>query len=290
MREPFSVHTPRSARTACCRLVDRLLRRPEREHARHRPEDLLLRDTVALRDVREHAARTVVLLGQLAGRLVDLRALVLPARRVLDLVELLAPVDRPTSVFLSSGSPTRSVAMRCFSFSIPARRSTPGPAAATGAADVALVEVDAVDDSLDGLVERTVVEDDVAALPPSSSVTLSVPASRRWTPCPHRSSRSTRSSRCRCRRARPVRPSPVTMLTIAGGSSAWRKDVAEEKRRQRRRLGRLEHDRVARSESRRESSTKHQHRKVPRDDLSGDADRLGVRFGIAYSSLSAQPA
>ena len=36
--------------------------------------------------------------------------------------------------------------------------------AAAGAADLALVEEDAVDDALDGLVERRVVEDDVGGL------------------------------------------------------------------------------------------------------------------------------
>src|SRR5688572_28502155 len=35
------------------RLLDCLLRRAEGEHGQHRPEDLLLRDPVALRDVRE---------------------------------------------------------------------------------------------------------------------------------------------------------------------------------------------------------------------------------------------
>ena len=68
-------------------------------------------------------------------------------------------------MFLSSGSPTRSVAIRCFSFSTAGlgdRLLDEEPRA--GAADVALVEVDAVDDPLDRLVERGVVEDDVRRL------------------------------------------------------------------------------------------------------------------------------
>ena len=75
--------------------------------------------------------------------------------------ELIAPM----SVFLSSGSPSRSVASRRCS----ARDQLVGdrllheqPRAR--AADVALVEEDAVDDALDGLVERRVVEDDVGRL------------------------------------------------------------------------------------------------------------------------------
>ena len=71
----------------------------------------------------------------------------------------------PTSVFLSSGSPTRIVERRSLSFSMS------GPCdglldeqARAGAAHLALVEVDAVDDALDRLVERGVLEDDVRGL------------------------------------------------------------------------------------------------------------------------------
>ena len=75
--------------------------------------------------------------------------------------ELIAPM----SVFLSSGSPRRSVDRRSFS------RSTTSSwidllheQAAAGAADVPLVEEDAVDDALDRLVDGRVVEDDVRGL------------------------------------------------------------------------------------------------------------------------------
>src|SRR3954447_20181142 len=55
------------------RLLDRFLRRAEGEDREHRAEDLLLRDAVALRDVREHRRREpVTLLRQPARRLVDL--------------------------------------------------------------------------------------------------------------------------------------------------------------------------------------------------------------------------
>src|SRR5581483_10984879 len=72
------------------RLLHRLLRRPEREHAQDRPEDLLLGDPVALRDVREDGRREpVALLGEPAGWLVDLGALFLAGGdELLDLLEL----------------------------------------------------------------------------------------------------------------------------------------------------------------------------------------------------------
>ena len=70
-----------------------------------------------------------------------------------------------------------------------------------------------------------------------------------------------------------MRPSPVTMLTTPGGSSACRSTSAEEQRGQRRRLGGLEHDGVARGERGRDLPREHQQREVPRDDLAGDADR-----------------
>src|SRR6202163_911805 len=72
------------------RLLDRLLRRAEGQRREHRPEDLLLRDPVALRHVRENGRwEEVAALREAARRLVDLRSLLLPARDELrDLVEL----------------------------------------------------------------------------------------------------------------------------------------------------------------------------------------------------------
>ena len=71
----------------------------------------------------------------------------------------------PRSVFLSSGSPTRIVRMPPLQLRdelLVDRLLHEQPRA--GAADVALVEVDPVDDPLDRLVERAVVEDDVGGL------------------------------------------------------------------------------------------------------------------------------
>ena len=50
-----------------------------------------------------------------------------------------------------------------------------------------------------------------------------------------------------------------------------------DQRRERRGLRRLEHDRVAGGESRRELPGEHQQWEVPRDDLPGDAESAGVR-------------
>ena len=75
--------------------------------------------------------------------------------------ELIAPM----SVFLSSGSPTRRVAIRRFNESSTASYAALlDQQAGARAADVALVEEDAVDDALDGLVDGGVVEDDVGGL------------------------------------------------------------------------------------------------------------------------------
>ena len=116
-----------------------------------------------------------------------------------------------------------------------------------------------------------------AALPPSSSVSfVPVPASSRWIalPTPVEPVNAILFTSGCLTSAAPARPSPVRMLTTPGGRSAWRHDVREEERGQRRRLGRLQHDRVAGRERRRDLPGEHQQREVPGDDLAGDAERL----------------
>src|SRR6476646_4545607 len=149
------------------RLLQRLLRRAEGEHGQHRAEDLLLRDAVALRDVREDGRREpVALLREDAGRLEDLRALLLAGGdEFLDLLELGGGVDRPDVGVLVERV---ADAQRCeAALELRDERLVDrllDEEAGAGAADVALVEVDAVDDPLDRLVERGVVEDDVRGL------------------------------------------------------------------------------------------------------------------------------
>ena len=65
----------------------------------------------------------------------------------------------------------------------------------------------------------------------------------------------------------------------AGRHLRLAEDVGEEERGERGGLGRLQDDRVSRSQSRRDLPGQHEHREVPRDDLRGDAERprLSVR-------------
>src|SRR3954454_18589134 len=149
------------------RLLDRLVRRAEGEDAQHRAEDLLLRDAVALRDVREHGRHEpVALLGQAARRLVDLRAFFGAGRdELLNLLQLLLGVDRADIGVLVervADAQRRQAALQLLD-----DRLVDGflhEQARAGAADVALVEVDAVHDPLDRLVKSGVVEDDVRGL------------------------------------------------------------------------------------------------------------------------------
>src|SRR6185312_17429661 len=141
------------------RLLDRLVGRAEREHAEHRAEDLLLRDAVALRDVREDGRREpVALLRQAARRLVDVGSLRL-ARfdEVDDLVELHLRVDRADVGVLVervADAERLEAALELLDQRLEDRLLR--EEARAGAADVALVEVDAVDDALDRLVESAI--------------------------------------------------------------------------------------------------------------------------------------
>ena len=69
-----------------------------------------------------------------------------------------------------------------------------------------------------------------AALPPSSSVSfVPVPASSRWIALPTSVEpvKAILSTSSCLTSAAPARPSPVTMLTTPGGSSAWRQTSAK---------------------------------------------------------------
>jgi hypothetical protein len=68
----------------------------------------------------------------------------------------------------------------------------------------------------------------------------------------------------------------------AGRQLGLAADVGEEERGERRRLGRLQDDRVAARQRRRHLPRQHEEREVPRDDLGGDAERprAPVREGV----------
>ena len=94
-----------------------------------------------------------------------------------------------------------------------------------GAADVALVEEDAVDDPLDGLVERRVREDDVRGLAAELEGEALVGAGERALDALADVGRAGEGDLVDVRvvtSAAPVSPAPVTMLTTPGGAPPLR--------------------------------------------------------------------
>ena len=141
---------------------------------------------------------------------------------------------------------------------------------------MALVEVDPVDDPLDGLVERGVVEDHVGRLAAELQRQLRAGAGE------------LALDRLAHLGGAGERDLVHVALDERGSGPAVAGDdvhdprrelgltehVAEEERRERRRLGRLQHDGVPGGERGRDLPGEHQQREVPRDDLAGDSDRL----------------
>ena len=187
----------------------------------------------------------------------------------------------PTSVFLSSGSPSRSVDSRRFSDSSTSSwtfscTSSREPAQQTWPWLKKMpLTMPSTAWSI-GASSKTML----AALPPSSRVTFFfVPAVERAIILPtsvEPVNATLLTSACSTS-ARPVSPAPVTMLTTPGGQVGLLADLGEQQRGERRGLRGLEHDGVARGERRRDLPGQHQQREVPRDDLPGHAERLGVR-------------
>ena len=142
---------------------------------------------------------------------------------------------------------------------------------------MALVEEDAVDDALDGLVERRVVEHDVGRLAAELEAQALAACRRRlrWISLPTSvepvnailSMPSCSTSAC------PIAGPPASTLTTPGGRSASAMISASSQRGQRRRLGGLEHDGVAGRERGRDLPGGHQQREVPRNDLPGHTER-----------------
>ena len=127
----------------------------------------------------------------------------------------------------------------------------------------------------DGLVDRGVVEDDVRCLAAELERQLLArschPALDRLADLGRAGERDLVDVRVDERRTRAT----VTGDDVddARRQLCLPKHVAEEERRQRRRLGRLQHDRVAGSKRGRDLPGEHQEREVPRDDLAADAER-----------------
>ncbi len=149
------------------RLLDRLGRGAEGQHRQHRPEDLLAGDPVRLGDPGEdRRGEPEAAFGQLARRRPALRALgVAGVGQLADALQLRRRVDRADVGVLVqrvADAQLRHPALERRQHRLGDRLLHQQPGAR--AADVPLVEEDAVDDALDGLVDRGVVEDDVRGL------------------------------------------------------------------------------------------------------------------------------
>ena len=109
---------------------------------------------------------------------------------------------------------------------------------------------------------------------PAAALTISLPTSVE----PVKATLST--SGCSASAAPAVSPKPVTMLTTPSGKPGFLDQFAEAQRRERRLLGRLQHDGAAGRQRRRQLPGRHHQREVPGDDLADDADRLAQRVGV----------
>ena len=115
-----------------------------------------------------------------------------------------------------------------------------------------------------------------AALPPSSSVSpLPLPASSRWIALPTSVEpvKATLSTPGCATSAAPVRPSPVTMLTTPGGSSAWRSTSQKSSAVSGVVSAGLSTTVLPAASAGAIFHAEHQQREVPRDDLARDAER-----------------
>ena len=132
-----------------------------------------------------------------------------------------------------------------------------------------------------------------AALPPSSSVSLvPVPASSRWIALPTSVEpvNAILSTPSCFTSSAPVRPSPVTMLTTPGGSSAWRRTSQKSSA-----VSGVVSAGLSTTVFPAASAGATFHASISSGKFHGmiwpaTPSGRGRRFGNAYSSLSAQPA
>ncbi len=283
MREPFSVQTPgRQPVRRVVRLLDRLGRRAERQHRQHRAEDLLAGDAVRLRDAGEHRRREPeAALGQVARRRPAGRALGLAGvGELADAGQLRGGVDRADVGVLvervADAQRGQPPLQRRDQF-VGDRLLHEQPRA--GAAHLALVEEDAVDDALDGLVERGVVEDDVGRLAAEFEREPLRRAGQR--PLDDLADVGRAGERdlvdvVVLDERLPDRRAAGQDVDHARRQVGLGDDLGQHQRGQRRGLGRLEDDGVAAGQRGRDLPRRHQQREVPRDDLAGHADRPRV--------------
>src|SRR4051812_44484583 len=234
---------------------------------------------MALRHVREQRrAEEIASIGKVAGGLVELGALGDTGRDELgDLLELRLRVDRADVGVLVEriADADRREAVLELVDERPDDRLL-REQARSRAAHLALVEVDPVDDALDGLVEWRVVEDDVRRLAPELEGQRLVGA----------------GDALRDALADLRRPGEGDLVDALMGDQrhpgltgsrddvddpGWQvglaADIGEQESAEGRGRGGLEDDSVAGGERRGDLPREHQKRKVPRDDLRGDAQR-----------------
>ena len=141
------------------------------------------------------------------------------------------------------------------------------------AADMALVEEDAVDDPFDGLVDRRIREDDIRGLAAELERVVLRGAGEPALDQPADFGRAGERdlvdvlvlNECGARFARAGDD-----VDHARGQIDIAHELGQLERRERRRLRRLEHHRVAAGERRRDLPSGHQQRKVPGNDLARD--------------------
>ena len=149
-----------------------------------------------------------------------------------------------------------------------------------GAADVALVEEDPLDDALDGLVDRGVLEDDVGRLAAELEREADVAARQRGLDVLADGGRAGEGDLVDALGAhqRGARRAVAGEdRDDAGRQLGLLADLGQQQRGQRRGLGRLEDRGVAAGERGRELPGRHQQREVPRHDLADHAVRAVLR-------------
>ena len=183
----------------------------------------------------------------------------------------------PTSVFLSSGSPTRSRSIRAHSLRVTSS-ATLSCSSSREPAQQTWPWLKKIPSMMPSTAWSSAASSNtmLADLPPSSSVSpVPVPASARWISLPTavepvKAILSSAGADELGARA-PVAGDDVD---DAGGEVGLLADLGQQQRGQRRRLGRLQDRGVAGGERRRELPRRHQQREVPRHDLADDAARL----------------